>query len=199
VHSGPVASLLYAICGDKRGEYLASLRNLARRVASHDNNVLRDEAIKTARGIVDSALAHRGSHDMSDNDVLVKLQPSFELLLKMADFFDAHWGGRWQEAWGLLSAMGALPLKKEDISSTQAAYAQPGVYDASVLGLIPELLRASLEIAEGALCGSTHRSDAHAGGPTVEHVMALITFAGLMGLAETELNARLVRLELLLA
>jgi hypothetical protein len=201
VDSGSTAALFFAICGDKRAELFACLWNLAQRVASSENDVLRGDAVQAARRLLDTD----GSLEIVQDELSSeKLKASFEVLLKMAEFFDVFWSGQSEEAWSRLVAMEALPMKQSEIRDRQASFSQSGRFDACVVGLLPDVLRAALEIAEVVLCGGgpahgSTRRKTNSSGPSVDQVMTLITFAGLMGLAETELNARLVRLELLLA
>jgi hypothetical protein len=195
---GAVVSLLYSIAGDFEHEQSSIIRRVADHVAIRDNRQTREDALQAGQKLLDSDAAMPEAR-----------RRSLGTLLRMADFFDSYWAGEVTDAWGLLSSMNVLPLAQIEIRERQVALkSSSNVYDASILSLIPHLMRAALDIAEICISGTGDGKRKRGGrtpgfsggiGPRVPEAMALITFAGLMGFAETELNARLVRLELLLS
>lgn len=187
---GTVTSQLYAISGDYEGYQQSALSNLSRLVSSSENLALRSEA----RAVAEKAL---GSAQTSMSDARRR---SFEVLLLMFDFYDGYWGNDLEDSWRKLEAMNVLPLEKELVREFDASYRQSAkVFEDVVLDRLPDLMRAALDISERCICKSSSDRAVTGSGPRPSQVAVLITCAGLMGLSETEINARLVRLELLLA
>lgn len=192
--NGSVAALLYAITGDSEREREVILANLADHVAAQGSGTSRERCIAAARHAISEGQA---SGRLSDN-----VQSSLLVLLDMAKFFDDYWQGEanWERAWTRLEAMAILPFETDSIRDRQLQWTLSSTnYRPPVLGRLPDLVRAALVIAESHLGRESNQQDGFGIGAQASQIVALTTFAGLMGLSETEMNARLVRLELLLA
>lgn len=190
-------ALLCAICGDEKREREAILSNLANMVAMKEGYVARDRAIAAARS---------SKRAGSFRELSRSMQQSFTDLLHMADFFDDYSAGHLRQAWSKLYRTGLLPLEKDKIHDRQLAFTlSHNHYLPAVIERLPDLLRAALDIAERSLLGEAgdvmNLPDRPIcdSGPHVSQVVVLSTFAGIMGFSESEINGRLVRLELLLS
>lgn len=202
---GAVGALMYAVCGNTEKEREVIVCNLASYIPVQEDYALREAAIKTTRDMLAAAVEKNDS----GNAMPDTLRRSIVVLLEMAAFFDDFWDGQLEEAWGRLVGMGVLPLDKSEIRERQVQFASSsGYYVPAVAALLPAVMRTALEIAESCLSGEdsgggrryTPRGYASGVGPHPAQVIALSTFAGIMRLAErTEMNARLVRLELLMS
>lgn len=197
------AAELFALAGDRQTSLKMLLLGLAVVVDSR-GGPNRSLAISQGR---------RAYKVMQDGGETGAIPRSLHMLLAIAAFFDEYHSGRLSSAWAILTSMQILPLNEDTILARRGdLLPSSDRFDQAVRGCAAALLRAALDICEHALISgkavsepsssaSFHRPFAQ-GTPRLpcrSQIKALVTFSGLMGLAETEVNARLVRIELLLA
>lgn len=193
---------MYALAGDRP----ASLRMLLQGItAVIDSKAGPNRELALSRG----RETYVRMQNASETGPLIR---SLRMILSIASFFDDYHSRRFTHAWAILSSLGLLPLTSDTIVARRTDLLPSSHrYDHTVRECASLLLRAALDIAEQALLtGSAmpeptpssafHRRGPHQTGlPSQSQIKALVTFSGLMGLAETEVNARLVRIELLMA
>lgn len=200
------AGEMFALAGDRERSLQMLLRSIAAVVDDRNGT---SRAFPLAEG-------RRVYKDMQRTGETGPIPRSMYMILAIASFFDEYNAGQFGIAWKVLQSTRILPLTTESIAARRAdLLPSSDRFDDAVRLCIPPLVRAGLDICERALIdGSVFRDSAKSsaspssrwsgdfGSPEVprpSQIKALVTFSGLMGLSETEVNARLVRIELLMA
>lgn len=190
LEAGSVAAQLYRIGGDAAAYRRSTLLSLSRLVSSYNSSQLRTDARTAAESCLSSFNSSMSSVQ----------QRAFHVVLRMCDFYDCYWANDLDKSWTVLEEVGLFPLELGADANMENFYRNlVDAHDRVVISAIPEWLQTSLDIAEKVLLRTSPVGEGGVDVCKPSQVAALVTFAGMLGLSETELNARLVRLELLLA
>lgn len=193
------AAELFALSGDRQTSWRMLLQGLA--------------VVVDARGGPNRSLAisqgRRALKVIVDGGETGPIPRSLDVLLTMASFFDEYNAGRLSSAWAVLTSMHFLPLTEDQILARRSdLLPSSSRFEPVVSDQVAAVLRATLDICEHALLSGKVQSERTPSSqfrrqvkrlPTRLQIKSLITFSGLIGMAETEVNASLVRIELLLA
>lgn len=155
------------------------------------------QAKLTARGV-------GGARSRSRDALLDRCGPSFQALLQLASFFDHVWAREHAAAWRLLTSIGILPVREEQlVSKTQELRAgSSGIWVDKLCERVPEILLAAMEcIAALYSAQQRGRADAgraHSSAELKAAARILVNFSGMMPQQSADVSARLVRLEVLM-
>lgn len=201
--SGSLVAMLFRVAGNASQEHHAVLMYACEQAMAQPETPARQEARELATELLDRLRgAEEAEEAPADDWPGDKLQRSLTLALQAMTFFDQFRAGRNADAWASLLELGVIPVDTRDIPSRQHAFSEASEVLFPCVGeLLPDVLRASLELVEAGLSPdrATVEWDPQVPRPLPSQALAIATFAGVMGFGETELNARLVQLELLLA
>lgn len=198
-----IAADLYELA-DKQVEKVEMVMIGLAEVVDMQSSPKRPLAVANARRVLE-AIQSKG--DLSITSIIPR---SLEVLLKMATVFEEYWRWRYGTAWEAIRRAGVLPLNADDISSCQRDLSSPGdKYAPCVQRCAGQVLKVALVIAERALELGCVTSELEASAwegldgqfrdPDRSEVKSLCVFTGLMRMTETQVNERLVRVEMLLS
>lgn len=205
------ASELYILAGRHADSIEMQMRNLAE-VVDKESSPKRPLAVADARRALEAV---RSSDPTTVPGVVRR---SLEVLLSMATVFEEFWTWRFGSAWEALRRTRILPLSTEDIPRCERDLSQVSEkYSFCIHRCALELLKVGLIIAERALelsCvredptgielqedeGTSRPSNQSHQDPRRSEVKSLCVFAGLVRtVADSEVNERIVRIEMLLS
>ncbi|CAN8074764.1 unnamed protein product [Agarophyton chilense] len=200
------ATELYSLAGEpvKRVEMVTqNLADVVHRLSSSGRTLAVAEGKNTLRTIERS----------TSLCVSQKLLESLKELISIAAVFEEYWTGRYGSAWDALRHIRILPLSTEGFSDgSRPSGTVDGRFDPCVGKCLIELLKVGLHIAECALERKSVASDAKKSSqvsrnlypgepriPDANEVKSLCIFAAILGVTDSTVNERLVKIELLLA
>lgn len=197
------ASELYRLAGEPVKSMEMVMHNLAEEVHKLSSSG-RSLAVAEAKNAL--KMMNKTSADIPE-----KVSESLKELVEIAKVFEEYWTGRYGRAWDAVRDLRILPLTAEGVSeSHRPAAVVDGRFDPCVGKCLLELLKVGLHIAEYALENDSVAYDFAKAVETREEyknepripdaseVKSLCIFAGILGVTDTTVNERLIRIELLL-
>ncbi|PXF43865.1 Nuclear pore complex protein Nup93 [Gracilariopsis chorda] len=198
------ASELYSLAGEPVKSIEMVMHNLAEEVHRLSSSG-RSLAVAEAKNAL--KVMNRSSADIPE-----KVSESLKELVEISKVFEEYWTGRYGRAWDALRRLRILPLTAEGVSeSHRPATVVDGRFDPCVGKCLLELLKVGLHIAEYALENDSVACDLEKAMekaseeyknepriPDASEVKSLCIFAGILGVTDTTVNERLIRIELLL-
>ncbi|KAI0561845.1 Nucleoporin interacting component Nup93/Nic96 [Gracilaria domingensis] len=199
------AAELYSLAGEpkKRVEMvMLNLADVVHRLSSSGRTLAVAEG-KNALRIIERSTALR---------IAEKVLESLRELINISTVFEEYWTGRYGSAWDALRRIRILPLSTEGFSeSNRPSVTVDGRFDQCVGKCLLDLLKVGLHIAECALERKSVASNAKKSSeltrelypgepriPDANEVKSLCIFAAILGVTDSTINERLVKIEVLL-